>query len=415
MRTLQNAFLNVLKSLPHKLLSRMVEEKLQTAGVPADKKLLNAVVEHILSKGDAPFEWDHELPDVVIRFDQADAAKLKADVAKFREKAPNIVNDLARSMTKKMLVDYKRNWSEYQDYELSLIEVFRINLEGRWGKALDGLRILADYCREVGARYNKSLKRSKSQRNLHLRIVLSGLHLRACQVTTEIIVLLENGFADGAMARWRTLYELFIVASVIQDGGEVVAQRYHDHDHVEAKKAMDEYIRNHEALGFSPAAKSDVKAITVNYEATLLKYGKDFKNEYGWASELLNRASPRFSDLEAKANLSAMRSYYKLASYNVHAGVRGLTQRIGTIDDPAQLIGGATNAGLEEPGIRTAMSLAGLTILLMGRATIDGVVEMHALGDLRDEACTAFARAARRLRKDEMAIRRSRAAERKAD
>ena len=52
-----------------------------------------------------------------------------------------------------------------------------------------------------------------------VRVLLIRL-VRACQVTDEIICLLENGFADGAMARWRTLHEIAVVAVVISQHGE---------------------------------------------------------------------------------------------------------------------------------------------------------------------------------------------------
>ena len=53
----------------------------------------------------------------------------------------------------------------------------------------------------------------------------------------EIICLLENGFADGAMARWRTLHEIAIVAIVLSKHGEDIAQGYLDHQAVESKRA----------------------------------------------------------------------------------------------------------------------------------------------------------------------------------
>ncbi|WP_224497072.1 DUF5677 domain-containing protein [Bradyrhizobium septentrionale] len=46
------------------------------------------------------------------------------------------------------------------------------------------------------------------------------LHARSCQITQEIIWLLSGGFADAAMARWRTLREATAVASLIGEHGE---------------------------------------------------------------------------------------------------------------------------------------------------------------------------------------------------
>ncbi|WP_217430933.1 DUF5677 domain-containing protein [Sphingomonas bacterium] len=49
------------------------------------------------------------------------------------------------------------------------------------------------------------------------------LHARACQVVFEIITLMENGLADGAMARWRTLHEITVVATILAEHGEELA------------------------------------------------------------------------------------------------------------------------------------------------------------------------------------------------
>jgi len=67
------------------------------------------------------------------------------------------------------------------------------------------------------------------------------LHIRACQVTNEIIILLENGYADGAMARWRTLHEIATVAAVIAKFGDELAERYVHYQIVESTKALTAY------------------------------------------------------------------------------------------------------------------------------------------------------------------------------
>jgi len=74
-----------------------------------------------------------------------------------------------------------------------------------------------------------------------LRSILIRLLTRGCQVTDEIICLLENGFADGAMARWRTLHE-------IAD----IAKRYVDHQAVESKRKLDKYLACYKDFGYKP-------------------------------------------------------------------------------------------------------------------------------------------------------------------
>lgn len=401
MGSMQKAFVATAKKLPRKILDKIIAEKLGSAGFAENEELISAIADHLTSGSTTPFEWAHDLPDIELRFDEADWARLEADVKAISEKTPEVIANVSRDMARKMLARYTAQWREYQPYDQGIVEVFRCNLEDRWGPALDSLRLMSDFSVDIGKRYFTKLQRSKSAKNWHLRYALSQLHVRCCQVTKEILVLLENGYADGAMARWRTLHELVIVSSVIHDGGNDVAKRYLDHEAVEAKKALEEYNRNHQALNLSPISIRETKAVTANYEDVVQRYGKDFKNEYGWASVMLSKPSPRFADLEAAANLSAMRSYYKMASYNVHAGIKGLTHRLGNIGEYGGVTAAASNAGLEEPGVRTANSVAALVVLMMGNIrNLDAIVEMHVLADLRDQTCRAFNRVARGLQKD---------------
>src|SRR5260370_35431821 len=86
----------------------------------------------------------------------------------------------------------------------------------------------------------------------HLKTLLIRLLVRGCQVTDEIICLLENGFADGAMARWRTLHEIAVVAAVISQHGEDIAERYVDHQAVWSKRALGKNKAGHKSLGLQP-------------------------------------------------------------------------------------------------------------------------------------------------------------------
>lgn len=49
---------------------------------------------------------------------------------------------------------------------------------------------------------------------------------RALQQFIEIITLMKNGFADGAYARWRSMYEIAIVSAFITEKGEAVAEAF---------------------------------------------------------------------------------------------------------------------------------------------------------------------------------------------
>ncbi len=56
------------------------------------------------------------------------------------------------------------------------------------------------------------------------------LRARVCRTGAEIVTLLEAGHADGAFARWRSLYELMVVLALSMDRGNAVADAFLDHD-----------------------------------------------------------------------------------------------------------------------------------------------------------------------------------------
>ncbi len=145
---------------------------------------------------------------------------------------------IAKSTLKKL----KKSWPGEQSSQEADLAGFCGRTRSRWGKPLGQLRMLLTMVREwvgeIHAREN-SKRRSKNRQS---RKLLIRLLVRGCQVTDEILCLLENGFPDGAMARWRTLYEIGVVGAVIQKHGDGIANRYLAHQHIESKRAMEKYL-----------------------------------------------------------------------------------------------------------------------------------------------------------------------------
>ena len=131
-------------------------------------------------------------------------------------------------------------------------------------------------CREVNVEEYQKARKSKSTKNQTLSEALVRLHARACQVSTEILVLLENGLADGAMARWRTLFEIGVVITLLVDGGEILAKHYADHEIVDRKTAFDEYERSHVLLGFRSTPIKEKKRLLKAFSEVENIYGKEF-------------------------------------------------------------------------------------------------------------------------------------------
>lgn len=213
--------------------------------------------------------------------------------------------------------------------------------------------------------------------------------------------LLEGGFADGAMARWRTLHELSVIATVISDGGEAVAERYVYHQAIEAKGALDEYLRCYELLGFRPMPVREIASVNRHYDLAIKKFGPEFKSPYGWASDYIGKKKPILHDLETAAGRAAMHSY-KFASLNVHASSRGTFYTLGLLDGQTGQLAGASNVGLSEPGQNTAITLTQVTgLLVRPKARIEEILGLRVLLLLRDRIPAAFVKVEKQIARAE--------------
>ena len=262
--------------------------------------------------------------------------------------------------------------------------------------------MLLTCAREINEKFLEKLVRSTAKTGLVRRHVFILLHQRACQTTMEIIALLENGLADGALARWRTLYEVGVVASLIDMHGDDIAQRYLDHDCVAMKRSLNNALK-HDDPALSPSISKRVqRQIDRDLEEVISKYGTEFKSSYGWASFHIGRKNPKFQDLEVAAGVDALPPTYKWASFKVHAGVSGLLRNLGNMSEYLPTLAGASNAGIDEPAMNSAHTLLQITSLLYGKSNrLEDTIELAVLCRLRDEVVSECGRAARKLEKDE--------------
>jgi hypothetical protein len=402
-----------LAKTPRLLLLKLIKEKLSEQGLANEPGLAEALTDHFLNGGGDTFNWDdgklpsHAAQDLALSFSDTDATRLNQLSDDFFGRLPAIIESTSNEAAERLVKTLERNWPERALYEQSVLDGFRGRLEARWGKAFDLLRMLLTSCRELGQETAKRLQKSRSNKNRVLRSFLIRLHARACQIAAEIITLVENGFADGAMARWRTLYEVSVVATVITDGGEALARRYIEHEIVESKLAMDEYARCHVALGYKPIAARERRRVERAFAAAVETHGDAFGKPYGWAAAHLKKKRVTFRDLEDGAQRSSMRSHYKMASYNVHADTaKSIFFRLGVIGDHSIVIAGATDAGFTEPAQNTAITLTQITALLLAdrASNLDIMIQLQALNRICDKIPDAFMRTERKLKRDHKRI-----------
>lgn len=399
-KTILNALDTAIKGLPRTILRKLLSRKIREAGVEIPEQIVDALADHILTKQEGDFVWHNGIEEVTnlqLAFTDEDVKELDEAVTKVLEAIPEAANKAFNAGCEAMYKRLIENWPlehAAQQYEL---HEFRDGMEDRWGEGLGQLRMLLTCCREIGEKTARRYQKSKSVKYQFRRWVLLRLHARACQVSDEIICLMENGFADGAMARWRTLHEISIVAILISEGDEDLAERYILHDAVEVKRQADDYDATQVPNGFSPISKRERKSIEREYQAVLERFGPTFAHPYGWAAKRLAHKRPTFKELQAAADRAGMGSYYKMASFNVHASARSLFFNLGSMGEDI-LLAGRSNVGLVEPGERTANSLLLVTSLYVGNTSnLDRLSELDSVIRIRDTVGSSLRKADRRL------------------
>jgi hypothetical protein len=342
-----------------------------------------------------------------------DLAEVIRDTELFmRDKLPDMVMGIVRTAASLMSKGVKARWPEERLSERINADHFKGRLELRWSAGLDPLRMMLIAAREIGSEFSTRLSRSRAKTGIAKREALLVLHVRACQTSHEIIVLLENGFADGAYARWRTLYEISVVAFVIERFGDGLAERYLAHDAVATHDMLENEFR-HAGIPFEPSKLTgDAKEIERLYQVAIERYGLPFKTPYGWAAESLGKKKPTFQDLEQAVNWNALPPDYKQSSQKVHAGISGAIRSLAGFGGGWFIHSGSSNAGLEVPAVHTAYSLLQVTSLVFGnKSDLTTQARMHCMLEFRDAVERECNKAAKKLYKDEYKIRKEEAGE----
>lgn len=269
-----------------------------------------------------------------------------------------------------------------------------------WGHALDLYYSVFVASEEAGDNFIRSLVPSTSDQEFVHRALI-GLHSRACRTALEIHHLLTGGFPMGALARCRTLHELAVYAIILADE-EIhqehpdLAERYMAHQMILALRDARVYQANSGVLGHEPLTSADIDELRVQRDALVERFDTPFKEPLGWAAVLLDSRRPQFKELEERAALSHLRSYYNWASHEVHADAKGLDHAVVTRGGVTYYYTGRTNAGLAEPAHMALISLHQVTVSLLfsiDEPPLTDVYAMKALQRLIDHAGDALAAA----------------------
>ena len=271
-------------------------------------------IETALEKEIENAETEEKAREILNHFESADVEK--------------IFNNFLSTLTKNTFSFIKTTMFEEVMRFRADEQEFLARQEQRWYRAFvasEAMYIMTLAAAEAYSKYIESLPKDEFQPKYWTYIAMKYIHGRAMQEFLEIITLMKNGFADGAYARWRSMYELSVISSFIVQYGENVAKKFY-----EASETEDRYEWARESNSFSAKKKH----IT-------------------------------FNDIQKVCSIDsdAWRKQYDLANKTVHASPQGTFGRLGDMGTHCVISVGRSDYGITTAGEHSAISLAQISAM----------------------------------------------------
>lgn len=282
------------------------------------------------------------------------------------------LGELVDKFSDQLAQELDKKQREFVEDIYSDLAGFHNRLFDTWCIPLTRLDSLVAMCMEIGSEINTEYRSLRKYPLSPRRNVTILLHTRAVQIANEISCLLKGGYADGAMARWRSLHETTVILAFLSRHDDTLSSRFVDFQVIARLKAATEYNEHHSTLGFESIDEATFAEFQKDYKIMLEKYGQQFTKEYGWASDALNQKKVTFKDIEKFVNMSYLRPQYGFASKNVHSGIDSVGFKLAlSMSSQKTLLAGPSNEGLTEPIQCTSYSLIIATCELIDTAPQD--------------------------------------------
>lgn len=183
----------------------------------------------------------------------------------------------------------------------------------------------------------------------------------------EVIVLLKNGYPDGALSRGRNLFEQAAILTFLKkhSNDNEIIRRYHDDYEV---KRLDNLIKIHqfflqEDKERIPGVKNRLEELQQEYDKLRTLYGvaEKYFDQYWWAKPI-NKKRPTFGRISADGDFGILKILYNRACISTHSSAMGEAALLGRSNqDGSMLFTGPTYQGFEAP-IILALGSFGLII-----------------------------------------------------
>lgn len=232
--------------------------------------------------------------------------------------------------------------------------------EKKWGKCFalsDTMYVLAmKFGEAFGKHVEENVDKGIKNEHIYTLLCLQHIHGRACQEFLEILYLIRLGFADGAYARWRSMYELSCISWFIREQGEQIAKQYWEQSQTDDK-----------SYAWTNGAK--------NKNGKIVQIGSFARIQ------------------EACTKSPEWKEQYRLACFVNHASPQGTFKRLANMKPLDKIPCGHSDYGIDTPAIHAAISLTIITDVLLNLFPYgEGVVHcnvMNAWTDLIRERYTA--------------------------
>lgn len=247
----------------------------------------------------------------------------------------NAYSELVEKIASDTVDVFKATMYEKISEEQILTDKFVAHQKGMWLKsftAYESLYIIATETAEAYGSYLNELGEKEKVDKTFTFAVLRELHGRACQIYLEILCLIQNGFADGAFARWRSLYEISIVSYFIFENGEEVAKKF-----MSSSNSEDEW---HDWA----------------------------KNAECFQEKRYQKKNITFADLQKTTIYSeneVWKRQYKLANKIIHASPQGIFGRLSLKEPTEAISAGRSDFGIDIPAEHAAISLCQITNIFL--------------------------------------------------
>lgn len=324
-------------ALPENVLLLALEKSVERLGFQCDKPDLKALAVALGNAEDGSINLDLDIPCSLGKTREEIQDAVNCLVSELNETVKEVGNKIAEAVPQVVEATLEKLADLIEDELLAQAIEHTVNLnkseklraatvERLWGKAVDQLNML----RHLMVEWNATAAELKkgAYANSYTALALSKVVLRAYSVVGEIIALARAGYADGALARWRSLHEICVIAMFLSKQSDKCAKMFLSHSLIEELRLIESGVDNGTISAKSKEDDQYLRALKKQKRQLVETFGPAFAKDYGWASIELGRAKITFRELECIVGMEVLRQGYQHANSAVHGGALAALTRI---------------------------------------------------------------------------------------